>query len=203
MQGFISPHTAALIILLLYRNLNLRFLAIKRLDRNDCRPLLEAFYLTGRRYGCHFLVAGRIRHLVACRIFGQFRLDLVMVQAAFLPSAVAVILAVPFFLAVTTPFELTVATLDLLVVHFTLRFVALEGFTVAFRVNFSFTPKVVFFRLKVTLLTAILFDFTVTLHTAVWPFMVLTVILAVPAAFAVTVPFWLTSPDSPILCPNR
>ena len=77
MQGFISPHTAALIILLLYRNLNLRFLAIKRLDRNDCRPLLEAFYLTGRRYGCHFLVAGRIRHLVACRIFGQFRLDLV------------------------------------------------------------------------------------------------------------------------------
>ena len=59
----------------------------------------------------------------------------VILQVAFLPLAVVtVMMAVPFFSALTTPFLLTLATLLLLLVQ--VRVVlALEGFTVAFRVR--------------------------------------------------------------------
>ncbi len=58
-------------------------------------------------------------------------------QTAFFPDpsvAAAVILVVPAFLGVTTPFEVTVATAVLLLVHFKVLLVAPLGAMVAFSV---------------------------------------------------------------------
>ncbi len=115
------------------------------------------------------------------------------------PSAVlAVIVAVPAFFAVTSPSEDTVATEVLLDVHVTSLLDALEGLTVA--VNHVVSPTVME-RLEgesVTLVTGT--DFTVTEQEAVLlPSAVVTVILAVPILFAVTVPSEATEATSGLL----
>ena len=60
----------------------------------------------------------------------------VMAQVAVLSPALAVMVAVPIILAVTTPFS-TVATLASLVLQVTVLSVASSGFTVAVRVTVS------------------------------------------------------------------
>ena len=103
--------------------------------------------------------------------------------AVFFPSVVVtVIVAVPFFFAVTTPLLEAVATLVLLLFHVTVLYVALLGATVAVNVAVLPTARVWLVLLSVTLVTAIGF-FTVTVHVAVLlPSLVVTVIFAVPAA---------------------
>jgi hypothetical protein len=116
-------------------------------------------------------------------------------QEAVLPPSVVVtvIVAVPGPTAVTVPL-LTVATLLLLDDQLTALFVALLGFTVAVRVPVEVPPMVrvrlVWFRL--TLLTGVGGGgLTVTAQVAVCPpSWVVTVIVAVPAATAVTVPLF-------------
>jgi hypothetical protein len=92
-------------------------------------------------------------------------------------------------LAVTTPEDDTVATEVLLEDHVTDLSVALEGITVA--VNVCVSPTVidndVLFRL--TPVTDTVVSVTVTKHVVVFPpSFVVTVIVAVPAALAVTKP---------------
>lgn len=110
--------------------------------------------------------------------------------AVFPPSSVvAVMTAVPTFTADTFPLESTVATLELELVHVTFLFVAFDGVTVA--VNLSVPPiskdsDVLF---NETPVTAIVLALTVTAQVAfLLPSLVVTVIVAVPAAFAVTTP---------------
>lgn len=68
----------------------------------------------------------------------QSRLTTVILQVAVLPFEVfAVIVAVPDFFAVTTPFVLTEATALLLVLHVTVLSVAFDGVIVAFSVSVS------------------------------------------------------------------
>jgi hypothetical protein len=109
--------------------------------------------------------------------------------AVLFPSAVVtVIVAVPADLAVTVPPD-TVATSELLVVQLTFLFVASPGLTVAVRVSVppAARERLVLFRL--TPLTDTAADATVTVQVAVlFPSAVVTVIVAVPADFAVTVP---------------
>lgn len=79
----------------------------------------------------------------------------VTVQVAFWPpDVVAVIVAVPAPTAVTLPPE-TVATEALLVVHVTVLFVALDGETVAVRVEEPPTLRVMADWLRVTPVVAI------------------------------------------------
>ena len=110
--------------------------------------------------------------------------------AVFDPSVVVtVIVAVPAAFAVTTPLEDTVATVVLLEVHVTDLSVAFEGSTVAVKVSVSPTvmDRELLFRL--TPVTDTFAADTVTVHFAVLdPSFVVTVIVAVPAAFAVTTP---------------
>ena len=101
--------------------------------------------------------------------------------------AVAVIVAVPTFLAVIFPFEVTVATfvlLDLKVTPFTVGF---EGVSVAFTVLLWLGARLIVLALSLTFVTGVP---TLIVHTAflLVPF-ALTVILAVPFFFAFTVPF--------------
>ena len=107
--------------------------------------------------------------------------------AVLLPSAVVtVIVAVPDATAVTFPEVETVATLVLLLLQVTFLFVALLGATVAVSVSVAFgaNVSVVLFRL-----TPVTGTVTVTEHVAVLlPSAVVTVIVAVPAAMAVTKP---------------
>ena len=110
--------------------------------------------------------------------------------AVFPPSSVvAVMTAVPTFTADTFPLESTVATLELELVHVTFLFVAFDGVTVA--VNLSVPPiskdsDVLF---NETPVTAIVLALTVTAQVAfLLPSVVVTVTVAVPAAFAVTTP---------------
>jgi len=115
------------------------------------------------------------------------------------PSAVlAVIVAVPAFLAVTSPSEDTVATEVLFDDHVTSLLDALEGLTVA--VNHVVSPSVME-RLEgesVTLVTGT--DFTVIEHVAVLPpSAVLTVIVAEPTLLAVIVPSEATEATSGLL----
>jgi hypothetical protein len=115
---------------------------------------------------------------------------MVTVQVAvLLPSTVvAVMVAFPAATPVTTPFA-TVATAVLLLVHVTALLVALEGETVAVKVDFASLARVrlVLSRLTPVTVTAAL---TVTEQVAVWPpSFVVTVIVALPALTAVTVPF--------------
>ena len=97
--------------------------------------------------------------------------------------------AVPTFTADTFPFESTVATLELELVHVTFLFVAFSGATVA--VNLSVPPiskdsEVLF---NDTPVTDIVLALTVKAQVAfLLPSFVVTVIVAVPAAFAVTTP---------------
>ena len=104
------------------------------------------------------------------------------------PSAVlAVIVAVPAFFAVTSPSEDTVATEVLLDVHVTSLLDALEGLIVADNQVDSPTVKERLEGESVTPVTET--AFTVTEQEAVLlPSAVVTVILAVPILFAVTVP---------------
>ena len=125
--------------------------------------------------------------------------DTVTVQDAVNPFDVfAVIVAVPDDLAVTVPFE-TDATELLDDVHVTLRFVALSGRTVAFSADVSpfFRSNLVGLTvMPVTLTVCTLGAVTVTVHFAVSPFDVFTVIVAVPAFLAVTVPLLTLATDA-------
>ena len=107
--------------------------------------------------------------------------------AVLLPSAVVtVIVAVPDATAVTFPAVETVATLVLLLLQVTFLFVALLGETVAVSVSVAFgaNVSVVLFRL-----TPVTGTVTVTAQVAVLlPSAVVTVIVAVPDATAVTFP---------------
>ena len=110
--------------------------------------------------------------------------------AVLFPSFVlTVMIADPAALAVTKPEEETVATVVLLEDHVTDLSVALDGVTVAVRacVSPSVMDKLVLLRL--TPVTETVFSVTVTAHVAVlFPSFVLTVIVAEPAALAVTKP---------------
>ena len=103
--------------------------------------------------------------------------------------AVADIVAEPADLAVTLPFESTVATEVLLDIQVTVLSVALEGVTVADSALVSPTFIVIEDELRLIPVTGITFALTVTVQVAVLPpSLVLTVIVAVPGDFAVTTP---------------
>ena len=114
--------------------------------------------------------------------------------AVFPPSSVvAVIFTAPGALAVTLPSFVTVATVALLLVHETVLLVAFSGETVAISVSASFTSKNSEFLLNDNPATAITGGFTVISQEAVKPpSAVVTVIVAVPGALAVIVP-WLST----------
>ena len=105
-------------------------------------------------------------------------------HVAVLSPALAVMVAVPTFFAVTTPFE-TVATVSSEELQVTVLSVASDGFTVAVRVTVSpaLSEAVVLFR--VTEVTSV--ATTVIVHIAVL-LPALAVIVAVPTFFAVTTP---------------
>ena len=112
-------------------------------------------------------------------------------QVAFLPpsAVVTVMVAVPAFFAVTMPFE-TVATVVLEDDQVTFWFVALDGLTVAVKVSVLPTIRVAVDLLSVTLVTEMVSGFTVNTQVAFLPpSAVVTVMVAVPAFFAVTMPF--------------
>ena len=122
----------------------------------------------------------------------------VTAQVAVLPpsAVVTVMVALPFATAVTLPVWSTVATLGALELQLTVWFVAVDGCTVAvrFRVAPGFSVRVVGFR--ETPVTGVR---TVTAQVAVWPpSVVLTVMVALPFATAVTTPFasTLATPSS-------
>ena len=106
------------------------------------------------------------------------------------PSVVVtVIVAVPADFAVTTPDVETVATAVLLDDHVTDLFVALEGEIEAVRDDVSPTAIDRDVLLMETPVTGTAVDVTVTIQLAVNPpSVVVTVIVAVPADFAVTTP---------------
>ena len=119
----------------------------------------------------------------------------VTLQVAFflLPStAVAVMVAEPAFLAVTTPLEDTVATVFLEDFQETFVQVFFFGVAVAFKVFFEPTVKVAFVAFNLTLVIA--FFFTTTLMVAFFFlfFLEVTVILAVPAFTPFTTPLEVT-----------
>jgi hypothetical protein len=105
-----------------------------------------------------------------------------------LPSVVVtVIVAFPAATAVTKPLDETLATESALLLHVTVLFVALEGATVAVNVSVLPTARLVDVLFNVTPVTAT--GVTVTMQVAViLPSAVLTVIVALPAAMAVTNP---------------
>ena len=107
-------------------------------------------------------------------------------------------MAVPLLTAFTKPSLLTVATESLLVDHITFLFVASVGKTVAIKVSLPPTSNERVFLFKVTLVTGL---FTVTTHVS---FLVesnceVTVIVAVPALSAVTLPVLSTLATEPLL----
>jgi len=115
----------------------------------------------------------------------------VTLQAAvLLPSAVfTVMVAVPAATALTSPPADTVATEVLLLLHVTFWFVAVEGAMVAIRSSASPTVRFVDVLFSVTPVTATEVVTTLTVQLAVLPpSTVLTVMVAVPAATAVTAP---------------
>ena len=102
-----------------------------------------------------------------------------------------VIVALPASFAVTTPFELTVATFGLLDVHLTLLSVVFEGITVALRVaDLPITSvRLLLLRLTDEGLTFL----TVTVHLPVLPPSTdVHVIVTLPGLIAVTTPFAFT-----------
>ena len=113
----------------------------------------------------------------------------VTTQTAFLPLAVrAVIFAVPGRIAVTSPVRLTLATEALLLNHVVV-FVAFFG--VIFADNCWVCPAR---RDTEVLFSFIFFAFgrTVTLHLALTPLAAFTVMMVVPAFFALITPFFVT-----------
>jgi hypothetical protein len=101
-----------------------------------------------------------------------------------------VIIAVPAAFAVTTPDVDTVATDVLLDDQVTALFVALLGYTVGVSVCVSPTVTESDVLFKLTLVTGTAAAETVTAQVAVLlPSLVLTVIVALPAAWAVTTPY--------------
>ena len=110
--------------------------------------------------------------------------------AVLAPSfVVTVIVAVPAAFAVTTPLEDTVATVVLLDFHVTDLSVAFDGNTVAVKVSVSLTVMERELLFRLTPVTETFAAWTVTVQVAVFdPSVVVTVIVAVPAAFAVTTP---------------
>lgn len=114
----------------------------------------------------------------------------VILHSAVLPFPVrTVIVAVPVFLAVILPLELTDATFLSLLVHVILLVFAYFGTSVLFKVYVSCTPKVFDFLFSLILSTACV---TVTLQDAFLPFTVVTVTVALPDFLAVIFPFWST-----------
>ena len=110
----------------------------------------------------------------------------------FVPSVVvAVIVALPTAFAVTLPFWSTVATLVLLDDQLRVLFVALVGCTVAVSVSELPLLIVADVWLSVMELTGTL---TVTRQDALTPepSVAVAVMVALPATFAVTLPFWST-----------
>ena len=99
-------------------------------------------------------------------------------------KVLTVMTAVPFFNPLTVPFSSTLATSGLLELQ--VRAEAVSSGSVAF--NFSFLP---FFKVTVPVLFSVTFfgaALTVTVHLAVLPFFVLTVMTAVPGYFGMTTP---------------
>jgi hypothetical protein len=115
-------------------------------------------------------------------------------DAVFTPSLVfTVMVAVPAPTAVTLPELSTLATLELKLVQVTFLFVALEGETVADRDEELPTVNANVFLERETPVTATTLFATETVHEAVLaPSAVFTVIVAVPAPIAVTLPALLT-----------
>ena len=109
--------------------------------------------------------------------------------AVFPPSVVVtVIVAVPAFKAVTLPLA-TDATLESLLLHVTDLSVALSGLTVAVKVSSSPSVNSAVVLSRDTDVTPTNLAFTVTSHEAVLPpSVVVTVMVAVPAFRAVTLP---------------
>jgi hypothetical protein len=111
-------------------------------------------------------------------------------QVAFFPLpslAVAVIVAVPYLIALTLPSDVTVATDLLLVVHFTFLLFALEGPTVAVSVAVFLASIVSVVLFSFTLVTGCL---TVTVQAAFFPLpsAAVAVIVAVPFLTPLTAP---------------
>ena len=109
-----------------------------------------------------------------------------------LPSvAVAVMVAVPFLIPFTTPLEVTVATALLLVVHFRVLLLALEGDTVTFR---AAVFPLVTVSAVLLILSPVTGCFTVILQTAFFPLpsFAVAVIVAVPFLTAFTTPLEVT-----------
>ena len=112
-------------------------------------------------------------------------------QVAVLPPSVVVtvIVAVPAFFAVTTPEEDTVATAVLFDDQVTDLSEAFDGFTVAVSAWVSPSVRASDVLSSVTPVTGMTGALTVTVHVAdLLPSVVVTVIVAVPAFFAVTTP---------------
>ena len=111
-------------------------------------------------------------------------------QLALLPPDVAVMVAVPAALAVTLPIVSTIATAVLLDVHVTVLSVASAGDTVA--ESGVVSPTVIVFSLgdTITEATGITLAVTVIVHVPDLPLpsAAVAVIVAVPAALAVTLP---------------
>ena len=113
-----------------------------------------------------------------------------ILQDAFLPepsAAVAVIVALPFFTAVTVPFDETLAIFLLEDVQITFLLLAFFGVRVAF--NLIFLPCVIFavFLFRVTFVTGVPTLTVITVFFFAFTFDD-TVILAVPFFFAVILP---------------
>ncbi len=114
---------------------------------------------------------------------------MVILTVAFFLPALAVIVTLPFFLAFTRPFLLTVAIFLLLVLHLTLSVLFL-GVTVAF--NVFFAP---FFMVNFALpliFTLVAGEVTLTVTVWVLPLVDFTVIVVLPVFRAVTLPFLST-----------
>ncbi len=121
------------------------------------------------------------------------------VAVLLLSTVVTVIVAVPTATAVTTPF-VTVATEGSLLDQVTDLFVALDGETVSNNVSVPPIGRVVLDLLRVTPVTGMLFGVTVTEQVAVLPpLTVATVIVAVPAATAVTTPLFIVATEGSLL----
>ena len=120
--------------------------------------------------------------------------------AVFLLLLVAVITAVPAFFAVTFPLLSTAATSELLLLHFTvLSPVAFDGVIVAVNVSLSPSVMLVVLLLRLIPVIAISFCFTVTVQLALFPLLLVAVITAVPAFFAVTFPALSTDATAVLL----
>lgn len=117
-----------------------------------------------------------------------------MVAFFLLPSfAVAVIVTVPFFLAVTLPLELTVAIFLLEDFHVTFVLSAVAGVTLAFKVWLFFTfmdllPVIATF----VTLTLFLLAFRVIFALFLLPSFAVAVIVAFPAFLTFTLPLLFT-----------